>query len=465
MIPFMLALGLSLAAAASEPAARQSDDDSALVERTRQALEKDPEARAALVERIMGTKIAGSASRADAERYVAENLARAAEISVGLDRDKRTGTHTFEETFASGGLRVGYQAPRSKGGAIGVLQGAAKGSSQAADQEDPEIGDEERQEKLRDVFEGKGSAQGKVAKGGSGAGGLSKGETLAGNYYDRLSGGNLRGYSAQLVALQNELNRSRPPGAPALVETGRLDYPTLAYPMWSLRWDIGRLRERAASGGPAVEPLSKAEAALAAFEAAAARAKDPNAVTRALLGELADLRLEAARWIALAAIEEQLVSSEGEASFLTPELLAEIGAAPAPTELRAAYRRRGEELEGRGKARRAALLAAKAALLSPAWRTKIAEADSRRAKAARLGAGLAESIGDYRAAPGLLASSTKPRPRWKRIWEDTQLKLSPLSESSRAIARERVRLGRARDAFAAIADGRFPDARAALHAP
>ena len=102
------------------------------------------------------------------------------------------------------------------------------------------------------MFEGQGAQSGRVLTmdkdGRAGAKGEGPAPALADSYYDRLSAGNLRGYSPQLLAMQSALNQRRPPGAPALVETGKLDYLTLSYPGFGMKFDVENLERRMRRG-------------------------------------------------------------------------------------------------------------------------------------------------------------------------------------------------------------------------
>ena len=230
--------------------------------------------------------------------------------------------------------------PGAKKNVFGRLTKAAKDSSLIKKQTD-EMGEDERRELLRTLFEGKGKLNPSVITqkddGKSSTEKPAAGPATAfSGYYDRLSGGNLRGYSPQLLSLQSALNSRRPPGAPHLVETGKLDYATLSYPGHGMRYDLGNLDERlrrerivqlarlagqtltardwkdpdleaklrAKAPADKLSPrlarraalLEKARKAVADFDAAAAKSKDANAITKGLLVELGRDQ----RWIAAA---------------------------------------------------------------------------------------------------------------------------------------------------------------------
>ena len=302
----------------------------------RKQLEGDPGLQEALVDRIMQSKIAATISddqdankkRAAVREWVQGDLVSASEIALGLAKDEADGTHLFENTLVKH-LKQTFRRNNSNRGAFGVLKGAAK-TSKLTTLTDQQAGEEEKRELLRNLFEGKGSQGGKVITGQAPEGKPSGADTpasaaLASSFYDRLSAGNIRGYSPQLMSLQSSLNTRRPPGAPKLIETGKLDHATLSYPAFGLKYDLGNVEERlrrsriaalATLSGvqlterdmkdPGLEarllakiPADKlpkrfssraaandrARAALAAFEAAAEK-QGPEQITKSLLVEL-----------------------------------------------------------------------------------------------------------------------------------------------------------------------------------
>ncbi|MCR4295636.1 MAG: hypothetical protein NUW21_08890, partial [Elusimicrobia bacterium] len=236
-----------------EGKAVEGDQTEAIAEMRRQ-LEADPGLQEALVDRILDSKIAGAISsekdenkkRGDVREWMKGDLGSAAEIALGLARDEASGTHLFENTLVKQ-LRMTYQRNNTNRGAFGVLKGAAK-TSKLMGRPDQEAGEEERRELLRSMFEGQGSQGEQVITGrapeGKPASQAPPSAAFANTFYDRLSAGNIRGYSPQLMALQSSLNTRRPPGAPALIETGKLDHATLSYPAFGLKYDLGNLGER-----------------------------------------------------------------------------------------------------------------------------------------------------------------------------------------------------------------------------
>ncbi|MBI3289223.1 MAG: hypothetical protein HYZ74_06870, partial [Elusimicrobia bacterium] len=435
----------------------------------RRQLEGDPSLQEALVERIMRSQIADAISKetddakkaADVREWMRGDLGSAAEIALGLNKDDADGTHRFENTLVRQMVQTYARNPNANKGAYGVLKDAAK-KSKIIDKAEQDVGEEQRREMLRNLFDGNG-AQGERVITGKAPDGKEVKErapaaTLASSFYDRLSAGNIRGYSPQLLAMQNALNARRPPEAPRLIETGKLDYATLAYPAYGLRYDIGNLEERlrrervlqlASLAGvgltasdaqdPGLEArllakvpadkipqrlaarkavLGKAKAALAAFEEAAARGKDPGGISKALLVELGARQREASRWITVAALEEELSRVETDAGFLTAELLAAIAAVPAPAPLRESYQRRGAQYQGRLALLQTNARAALGALTSDAWLARISDIEKAIAKNQSLRRNLSRDISDYRLIPYRIAESTVRQARWRALLDD-----------------------------------------------
>ncbi|MFI5350827.1 MAG: hypothetical protein ACHQ2Z_14865, partial [Elusimicrobiota bacterium] len=290
----------------------------------------------------------------------------------------------------------------------------------------------------------------------------------------------------------------RPPGAPALVETGKLDYATLSYPAYAMNYDVGNLEKRLradsllmlaklagktlsardwadpgleaklAAQVPAdklsprlkrrAELAAKASAALSSFSAATERAKNPNAISRALLIELGAKQKETARWIAAAALEEELSRVDELADFLTPELLAAVAAAPAPAGERDAYKRRGEALKAKVAQVKSNAEKALGLLESDAWAGALAQVDALVAENHDLKLTLSRDIGDYSRVPFGIADSLLIQPRWREWLDNFSVKWAPSLSYSRAVAFRRGRLARYMNVFELIASG---DANAA----
>lgn len=488
-------------------------DRTQAVEDMKRQLEADPGLQEALVDRILQSKIAAAISseadenkkRADVRDWVRGDLVSAAEIALGLARDEADGTRLFENTLVKH-LKQTFRRNNTDRGAFGVLKSAAK-TSKLMGKPDQEAGEEERRELLRNLFEGKGSQSEKVITGQAPEGKPAGADTpasaaLANSFYDRLSAGNIRGYSPQLMALQSALNTRRPPGAPRLIETGKLDHATLSYPAFGLAYDLGNLEERLRRArvaelanlagarlterdmkDPGLEarllgkvPADKlgkrfaaraaanerARAALAAFEASAGKSKDPAQITRGLLVELSGRQREAARWITAAALEEELARIESEEGFLTADLLAAIDAAPAPAPVRESYKRRGKSYQDRLARLKANAQASLDALMSDAWTARVAEIDKMMAENSGLRRNISRDISDYRLVPFRVGEAVLRQPRWREILDDLLVKYAKGTSYGREVAARRGKLSRFLGIFGQIASGDLEGAHLSL---
>lgn len=499
---------------ASAPAGRAVEgDQSEAAADMRKQLEGDPGLQEALVDRIMNSKIAAAIStdaddgkkRSDVRAWVQGDLASASEIALGLAKDEAAGTRVFENTLVKH-LKQTFQRKNTNRGAFGVLKGAAK-TSKLTTLADQQAGEEEKRELLRNMFEGKGSQGERVITGSAPEGKAAGSDTpasaaLASSFYDRLSAGNIRGYSPQLMSLQSALNTRRPPGAPKLIETGKLDFATLAYPAYGLKYDLGNLEERlrrarvaelATLGGvqlterdmkdPGLEarllakvPADKlkknfaaraaanerARAALSAFEAAADKSKDLGRITKALLVELSGRQREAARWLTAAALEEELARIESEEGFLTADLLAAIDAVPAAAPIRESYKHRGESYTERLAKLKSNARASLDALQSDAWLSRISEIDKRMAESQSLRRNISRDISDYRLVPYRVAEGVLRQPRWREILDDIIVKYAQGTSYGREVASRRGKLSRFLSIFGQIASGDLEGAHLSL---
>ena len=361
--------------------------DTELARTMRGLLKEDPEFADALAQRILRSSLAdqmpGSADAAATRKkvcsWILENPADAGFLAVGFARDDRENTHEFEESLYKQIRRYLELNEDRDRGILGRLK-AAGGQSRRLVQ-DLDMDDDQRRELLQRMFEGSSGGEGRVrAKPGaeeksSSANAPSRGSSYAGaSLYDRLSAANLSGYSPQVQALQSELNRSRPPGAPKLVETGKLDAPTLRQPSYSLNYDadtlgsawriqrawamaqsLGEERrytpellkktevqddlERRAkekrlpdSFSRRKKALDEAARAIRDFDAAARKAEDPRALTQSLLLELSALRRNAARALLLAALEEDLARLEQLQDFYSPAFVEAVRRCPVESD-------------------------------------------------------------------------------------------------------------------------------------
>ncbi len=514
----LVLLLLSAAARAQdEPATPEGqvveEDPTAAIADMRKQLEDDPGLQEALVDRILRSKIAGAISsetdeekkRADVREFVATNLGGSAEIALGLARDEASGTRLFETTLTRH-LRQTFQRNNTGRGAYGVLKGAAK-TSKLMSKPDQEAGEEERREIMRNLFDGKGAQGERVITGSAPEGKPAGSETppsaaLANTFYDRLSAGNIRGYSPQLMAFQSALNLRRPPGAPALIETGKLDFATLAYPAHALKYDLANLSDRlrrariaelANLGGvrlterdmkdPGLEarllakvPADKlkkrfaarsaanarALAALTAFEATAAKSKDASQISKSLLIELSGRQREAARWLTVASLEEELARIESEEGFLTADLLAAIDAVPAVAPVRENYKKRGASYAARLAKLKANAHASLDALQSDAWLSRIGEIEKMLAENSGLRRNISRDISAYRLVPFRVASAVLKQPRWRELLDDLLVRYAKSTSYGREVAARRGKLARFLSIFGQIASGDLDASHRAL---
>lgn len=509
----LILLGCAPAAAQdAEPTVETAAERDPAVVEVSNRLKNDPAFSEMVAARLARSRLVGrlttdpseEARTAAAREWVSSDPEAAARVALGLASDDMTGKPNYEETLLSQLIKTYGANPGAEKNLFGRLRKTAK-DSKLIKQQSEDMSSDERREIMRNLFEGEGSMSNKVLTMKKDPNAPSAAPATAFNgIYDRLSAGNLRGYSPQLMALQSSLSARRPPGAPALIETGRLDEATLAYPAYGMNYDIGNLEKRlsqdrilalarlagrtltardwkdpdleaklaaqvAADKLPArlkrrAEIAAKARAALAAFSAAAAKAKDPNAISRALLLELGAKQKETARWITAAALEEELSRLEPFEDFLTPELLAAIDAAPVPQAERSAYKRRGTALKDRVAAVKANAEKALALLESDAWASSLASVDKLTGENQDLKRNLGRDIEDFSRTPFRVAEARVVQPRW-RVWlDDMAVRWAPTLEYSRGVAYRRGRLARFLAVFGMIASGDASGAHAALAA-
>jgi hypothetical protein len=239
-------------AGTASDAAAQSD----LSRTMQETLRRDPSVADSLAARIersdIGERISGATDPAqrlaDIRKWVDANPDSAAHLAIGLAQDDQAGNHNFEETVLRNTDRsFKIDSARVRDSTYGHLR--KSGLDSKLMRSDGEMTEEERREILKTMFEGQGSMSNQIiteAKSGQRPGGAAgaAGAGLAAGYYDRLSRLNLRGYSPQLMALQSALNLRSVPGAPKLLETGKLDYETLSYPAYGMHYDLRNLESR-----------------------------------------------------------------------------------------------------------------------------------------------------------------------------------------------------------------------------
>ena len=477
-------LGTPLRASSSDaPAVEGREADTSgtdLARRMKAALAEDPGRADALAGRILrsslGPRLTDAAdpetARADLRQWVMENPAAAAHLAVGFARDDAEGTDVFERSLYRRAESFLELSPDRNKGILGRLDGLGKASK--AIKADEGMSDDDRRKLMKDLFEGRGQVNSSAQAGGGSAGGSSGSAGAGGSavsaagVYDRLSALNPTGYSPQVQALQSELNRTAPPGAPRLIETGKLDHATLVFPAHPVRYDLERLesalaREEAAhrpsapptgstaQADPVAGAREAAKAALARRRAALARArsaldgltlaaepaKSPGKITPALLKTLSAKRADAARWIQIAALEETLGLLESLTSLRDAALKESLARAPAEDAAKTRFWDGGGLLEGQAaealaKGRRAReLLAGKDDAAS--WTEAESLIRTARAAARRL----PEEAAAYRSAPERLRATAYAPARW-RVWaEDAALRWAPATAFAKAAASRR----------------------------
>jgi hypothetical protein len=510
LLALVLGAGLGLASAQDDVqgttagSATPSDLSSAMQE----TLRRDPAVAASLAARILQSPIGERISQAndsaqrlaDIRKWVDANPDAAARLAVGLAQDDQAGNHDFQETLLRNtDHSFQIDAARVRDSTYGHLR--KNGLDSKLMRSDGEMSEEERREIIKTMFEGQGGMSNQIvteAKDGQhpgGAAGTPGAAGLSAGYYDRLSRLNLRGYSPQLMAIQSALNQRSAPGAPKLLETGKLDYETLSYPAYGMRYDLRNLETRlrlqenfelarlAGLGGtyrpeqlldPQVEALLKqkaagakvsphfsarrlalerAAAALHGFEAAAQGARDPKGITRGLLMALGDKQKEAARWIRVASLEEEIQRIESKAGFLSPELKEFIAGCPVPETGRSAYLRRGEGYEKALLKMQANAEGSIRKLEADDWQTTVAAVETALDENAVLGKDLDRNIHDFVITPYRLRSLYAPQPRWRGLLDSAVESYLPASSWGRRIREQSRQRETLKDVFAKIATG------------
>jgi hypothetical protein len=454
--------------AQQEPSSADAPENDPTIVEVRDKLRSDPALADAVASRVSRSRLAGQMTSGEVRAWVAKDPTAAARVALGLAQDDQRGTSAYEDALLKQ-FHTAYGAnPGAEKNIFGRLRKTA-GDSKLLKKQSEDLSEDERREILRTLFEGKGAQGDKVLSARDSGRGpspkISAGPATSFNgYYDRLSALNLHGYSPQLLALQNELNARRPPGAPALVETGKLDYATLSFPSFGMNFDVVNLearlaRERASFSGAAAEAsllrraerVAKARKAADAFARATARAKNPALISRELLLELSRRQQEAARWITAAALEEELGREEALKGFLTPELLAAIAAAPAPADAKEAYKRRGFALQNDVERTQSDARRAQELLEADSWESKSSEIDRLMRSNPNAKRTLARDVAEYSSVPYRFDDASAAKPRWRKALEDLAIKWAPSTAFAQEAAARRARKRGALEAFLAIA--------------
>ncbi|UPT74125.1 MAG: hypothetical protein M0D55_20290 [Elusimicrobiota bacterium] len=287
-----------------------------------------------------------------------------------------------------------------------------------------------------------------------------------------------------------------------MIETGKLDHATLSYPAYGLRFDLGNMEERlrrarlaelADLAGVRLEErdlkdpnleskllakvpagkarrdrsrrdaaLARAQAALADFERAAAKAKDPAQISKALLVELSGRQREATRWLTAASLEEELDRLSDEEGFLTADLLAAIDAVPAAAPVRENYKKRGQAYKERLERLKANAQSALSALQSDGWLSRVSDIERAMAESSGLRRNLSRDISNYRLVPFRVSEAVLKQPRWREFVDDLLVKYAKTTSYGRAVAQRRGKLGRFLSIFGLIASGDLESAARSL---
>ncbi|MBI4422409.1 MAG: hypothetical protein HY554_01700 [Elusimicrobia bacterium] len=488
-------------------------EDGEVARQVRDTLADDPAARGALARRLLASSLAErlsggrrdpAAAEAEIAAWILANPGDAARLAVGFARDDRAGTREFESSLHERVRRYLALNPDRHKGILGVL-GAAGSQSKLVLKLDKKLAEEEQRELIKQLFEGRGSESNKVltqdeAPGRSGERGGPGAVGFAGAY-DRLSELNPSGYSPDVLSLQSALNAQRPPGAPKLVESGRLDYATLAHPVYGLRhhlgrqegslkaqraWELaralGRERELRAEqcSDPSVQAkleadakgravparlerrraaLDRARAEVEQFQRAALALRDPASITRAGLRSLSTRQKEAARWLMIADLEGDLHRLESESAFWTPELEGLVRSAPAPEPARRAFLARGGAARTRLAGIRAFDEAALAVLLSQDYAARWSEMERQLAQANALRRGLSRDLLLLTRVPPALHAARRPASGWRAWLEPWVRRFAPSSAWAREAERRERRGSAWLEAFSLVAAGDFDRAQ------
>lgn len=518
IIPAAALLALLAAPAAAqngELTSTRAEETDPMVVEIRDKLTSDPAIADVVAQRVARSQLIGmitsdeneAARVAAAKAWIAQDPDSAARVAIGLVRDDQQGTRDYETNLIKQMGKTYGHNPGAEKNLFGRLRKNAKDSKLLKKQSEDMSADEQR-ELLRTLFEGQGSQSNKVISGKDQENGKipeasRPAATSFNGIYDRLGAGNLRGYSPQLMSLQSALNARRPPGAPPLIETGKLDHATLSYPAYGMKYDANnldaRLRQdrilalarltgttltardwkdpeqleaKLAAKVPAgklsprltraAELAAKARAALEAFSAAAEKAKNPDGITRGLLVELGAKQKETARWITAAAIEEELSRLEPLEGFPAPELLAAVDAVPASEPARTSYKRRGDALKAKVALVKANAEKALALLESDAWAGALDQVDKLQGENRDLKANLGRDVDDFSRTPFRIADARVVQPRWRDMLDDLAVKWVPTLSYSRSVALRRGRLARLLSVFGLVASGDANGAHNAL---
>ncbi|MBI4375497.1 MAG: hypothetical protein HY549_03515 [Elusimicrobia bacterium] len=516
---FALALALALAwpGLASEPpsASGQAEIDAELEREAQEysaRLGSSEDAVSRLAERILQSSLVERITQAsdpetrfrEITAWIRANPSAAAGIGLGLARDDAAGNRNFETQLNMPEKSHIFMLDRSQG-LFGRVDKAGV-DSKLLKKGSEDIHDEEQREILRTMFEGRGNQSNLIIVPKAKSAKPPEAEGAFGEvYYDRLNPSRLGGYSPELQAIQSSLNIRRPPGAPKLIETGRLDYETLSYPRHGIRHDIEQLarqlrlernwalaRElgrRDLTPSQLLDPrvelelksaedklkpspgqikrqalLEKARSALSDFEDTASAAKSPESISWSLLMSLGRKQREAARWITLAFLEEELQRIASEQSLWSAQFQQGIRALPLDQNSRDSYFGRGEKLNEKLSSLKALNEAAVKGLESERWKEQLSSVSRGLAAASSLRKNLSRDLSNFAGAAFALSQAYARKPAWRRVLDWIILKLLPWTESAKRLRAEQARRAEIREIAIRIARGDMDAADSMLKA-
>lgn len=485
-----------------------------VAKRVADALAADAGMRSSLAGRILKSRIAASIAgeekdpKAAVESWIQSNPKDAAHLALGFAQDDETGADEFEESLTERVKRFLRLNPDRHGGLLGVLK-AAGGESKTIRKLGKKMDEEEQRELVKKLFEGAGGAQGRVLKGpgeddaGGGKEPANPDSVAGASAYDRLSQLNPSGYSPDVLSLQSSLNSQRPPGAPKLVETGRLDFQTLAFPLYALRADLSRqessLRARQAAAAAAAlgrsaqfkaadyadprvqaelekalpagklpgevtrrrEALANARLAAEQFKAAAERMREPSRVTKAALRELSARQKETARWLLVSSLYADVERLTAEAKIWTPELRETIQRVAVADDDRKRFSGRADSTLDRLRRIVDHDQNALRILLGPEYAARWGEVERELARGNALRKDLSRDLSLVARIPGGLYSAGLPPTGWRAFAERWARRLAPSSRWAREAESRERRIGAWREAFTLVAAGDFTRAQRA----
>ena len=434
--PLLLALAVSVRALdtldiPSVPGKSAATENDRRAEKAEERLKSDAGAARILADRILRSsladKLADQARPEDARSgvlsWIKSHPKDAARLASGFAQDDARGDDAFERSLYERITRRFELSPDRYRGLLGRLNYTAEASKRISGFK--HMDDDESRRLLKGFFEGESNVGDRRAgKSAPKSGGPP--EVSGDSLYDRIGRENPTGYSPHVQAYQSEVNRRRAPGAPALIETGRLDFATLRYPYYGLQYDIDRLGKSLAEHAEwekkpgngdlglkrRADALARAKKALEDFNEEAERTKNRSGITTERLKRLAKLRRDAARWIAYASQTERLTRLKLLAGFLDDELRRAVAAAPVDMKDKTGFLNFGNALSDdiaasarRGEAAAALLSPQAGEPPSPDWMRAEEGFIKTRADLARL----SRVVSDYRSA-GLGVSSVAAAP-------------------------------------------------------